>query len=565
MQLKDFVKGKSPIEMLYHWAEQTPDAIYLRQPVDGQWLQYSWANIDDQVRRLASALKSLGLKQGDKVAILSKNCAEWIISDLALQLSGLVSVPLYVDQTPESLAYVLEHSEAKAIFVGKLDEPVWQRLRPSIAQTMITIGFSYHGSDCDFVRTQDVQHQLPDLVATHQPMTGKPIPDDEDVWTIIYTSGTTGNPKGVVHCYRAPRHVGHHAVAVFNLSDRDRSLSFLPLAHVAERLLLANSSLYSGMQINFTQSLQTFQHDLCAVRPTIFFSVPRLWKKFQDNILARIPQSRLDTLLAIPLLRSLVTRKVRKALGLDQARMIVSGAAALSPALQEWYARIGLQISEGYGMTENFAYGFIGRPGAFRPGTVGKAMPENGAKLSAEGEILFKSPTLMQGYYKEPEKTQEALDAEGYYRTGDLGQLDSDGFMRITGRIKELFKTEKGEYVAPSPIEAKLSTFKGFEQICLIGSGMPQPVAIVTLTEAYRPNSEDDLRQTITDFVEQTNRQLLNHEKIAGVVIATRDWSPDSGLVTPTLKVKRNLIEAQYSELAEQLNRSQAHVLWERA
>jgi long-chain acyl-CoA synthetase len=565
MQLKDFVKGKSPIEMLYHWAEQTPDAIYLRQPVDGQWLQYSWANIDDQVRRLASALKSLGLEQGDKVAILSKNCAEWIISDLALQLSGLVSVPLYVDQTPESLAYVLEHSEAKAIFVGKLDEPVWQRLRPSIAKTLITIGFSYHGSDCDFVRTQDVQHQLPDLVATHQPMTGKPIPDDEDVWTIIYTSGTTGNPKGVVHCYRAPRHVGHHAVAVFNLSARDRSLSFLPLAHVAERLLLANSSLYSGMQINFTQSLKTFQHDLCAVRPTIFFSVPRLWKKFQDNILARIPQSRLDTLLAIPLLRSLVARKVRNALGLDQARMIVSGAAALSPALQEWYACIGLQISEGYGMTENFAYGFIGRSGAFRPGTVGKAMPENGAKLSAEGEILFKSPTLMQGYYKEPEKTQEALDAEGYYRTGDLGQLDSDGFLRITGRIKELFKTEKGEYVAPSPIEAKLSAFKGFEQICLIGSGMPQPVAIVTLTEAYRPNNEGDLRQTITDFVEQTNRQLLNHEKIAGVVIATRDWSPDSGLVTPTLKVKRNLIEAQYSELAEQLNRSQAHVLWERA
>lgn len=563
MQLKDFAKDKSPIEMLYHWEEQSPDAIYLRQPVMGKWREYSWAETGDHVRRMANALKTLGLERGDKIAILSKNCAEWVITDLALQFAGLISVPLYVDQSAESLGYVLQHSEAKAIFVGKLDEPVWKRLKSSIPQSVLKIGFSFHGADCDFQRGGEVDYLLPDLITNHEPLPGRPVPHDDDIWTIIYTSGTTGLPKGAVHCYRAPRHVGHHALAVFGFSARDRTLSFLPLAHVAERLLVASNSLYAGMQINFTQSLKTFQADLCAVRPTFFFSVPRLWKKFQDNILERMPQSRLDKMLAVPILRTLVARQVRKALGLDCARIIVSGAASLSPALQQWYGRIGLHIAEGYGMTENFAYGFIGRPGEHRPGTVGRAMPESGAKLSEEGEILFKCPTLMQCYYKEPEKSREALDDEGYYRTGDLGQLDDDGYLRITGRIKELFKTEKGEYVAPAPIEAKLASFKGFEQICLIGSGLSQPVAIVTLSQPFLRAKRCELSSEIGAFVEQINLQLLNHEKISGVVVSIRDWSPDSGLVTPTLKVKRNIIEAQYAELAQRFADSHERVLWE--
>lgn len=565
MHLIDLAKGKSPIEMFYHWEQHTPDAIYLRQPLGGQWREYSWRETGDQVRRLANALRSLGLHKGDRVAILSKNCAEWMIADLALQFAGLISVPLYVDQTADSLHYVLEHSEAKAIFVGKLDTPVWQRLKPSIPQGIVTIGFSFHGADCDFSREGEVDCLLPDLLRQHEPLSGQPVPHDEDIWTIIYTSGTTGHPKGVVHCYRAPRHVGHHALAVFNLSPEDRALSFLPLAHVAERLLVANNSLYAGMQINFTHSLKTFQTDLCAVRPTLFFSVPRLWKKFQDNILERLPQSRLDRLLAIPLLGTLVARRVRKALGLDRARIIVSGAAALSPSLQEWYGRVGIRIAEGYGMTENFAYGFIGRPNEYRPGTVGRAMPENGSKLSEEGEILFKCPTLMQCYYKEPEKTREALDDEGYYRTGDLGQLDGDGYLRITGRIKELFKTEKGEYVAPAPIEAKLASFKGFEQICLVGSGLSQPVAIVTLSESCQRAQRNELGSAISNFLEQLNQQLLNHEKISGVVVSCRDWSPASGLVTPTLKIKRNLVETHYAELAQRFAVTPERVLWESA
>nr|WP_298135992.1 AMP-binding protein [uncultured Pseudomonas sp.] len=563
MQLSNFSKGKSPIEMLYHWEMNHPEKVYLRQPIDGQWHEYTWAQVADSARRLTSALYNLGFNRGDKVAILSKNCAEWIITDLALQLGGFVSVPLYFDQTPETLRYVLEHSDAKAIFIGKLDQKVWDRLKGSIPTDLLKIGFSFHGKDCDFDRQKDTDYSLAELIDKSAPFDQFPVPADDDVWTIIYTSGTTGHPKGVVHCYRAPRHVGPRTLDIFNITQNDRSLSFLPLAHVAERLLVATNSLYSGMQINFTQSLSTFQRDLCAVRPTIFFSVPRLWKKFQGGILEKMPQDKLDWLLRIPLVKHIVSRKVRKTLGLDQARIIVSGAAAISPSLLDWYARIGIHIAEGYGMTENFAYGFIGRPSEYKPGTVGKAMPDNGFLLSPDGEILFNCPTLMHGYYKDSEKTQEALDAQGYYKTGDLGVLDSQGYLRISGRIKEIFKTEKGEYVAPAPIEAQLASFKGFEQICLAGSGLTQPVAVVTLAEAYQNSPRSEIGEAIDSFVKQLNASLLNHEKISGVVISTKDWSPDTGFVTPTLKVKRNKVEEQYSTLMAHVSTSGETVVWE--
>ena len=563
MHLTDFAKGKSPIEMFYHWEKHTPDAIYLRQSLGGKWREYSWRETGDQIRRLANALRSLGLQQGDRVAVLSKNCAEWMITDLALQFAGLISVPLYVDQTADSLHYVLEHSGAKAIFVGKLDTPVWQRLKPSIPEGIVTIGFSFHGADCDFTREGEVDCLLPDLLKQHEPLSGQPVPHDEDIWTIIYTSGTTGHPKGVVHCYRAPRHVGHHALAVFSLCPEDRALSFLPLAHVAERLLVANNSLYAGMQINFTHSLQTFQADLCAVRPTIFFSVPRLWKKFQDNILERLPQSRLDRLLAIPILGKLIAHRVRKALGLDRARIIVSGAAALSPSLLDWYGRVGIRIVEGYGLTENFAYGFIGRPNEYRLGTVGRAMPDNGAKLSTDGEILFKGPALMLCYYKDPAKTNEALDEDGFFHTGDIGQLDQDGFLRITGRIKEIFKTEKGEYVSPAPIENKIASFTQFEHICLIGSGLKQPILIATLKETITSSNRTATEKSINDSIKKLNAELPNHEKISGAIISNRDWSSASGLLTPTLKIRRNQVESVYSELALSVSLSGESIYWE--
>ncbi|GAA3948972.1 AMP-binding protein [Allohahella marinimesophila] len=564
MNLADIARNKTPIEMFYHWEETATDRVYLRQPIDGNWNEYTWGDVGKHARGLVTALLGMGFKRGDKIAILSKNCAEWIKTDIAMQLGGFVSVPLYFDQTPETMRYVLEHSESKGIFVGKLDKPVWQRLKPGIPSGMTTIGFDFLGSDGDFPKEGEVQHHTKDLIAQNEPFEDSPVPADDDIWTIVYTSGTTGNPKGAVHVFGGTRLVGSRAMEIFDLGPDDKGFSFLPLAHVAERLLLATTSLYCGMQVSFTQSLDTFQRDLVSVQPTIFFSVPRLWKKFQGGILEKMPQKKLDLLMKIPFIKNIVAAKLRKALGLAEARYVISGAAPIAPSLLAWYQALGIEILEGYGMTENFAYGFIARRGKSKPGTVGQAMPDSGFRLSEQGEVLFKSPTLMTGYYREPEKTAEAIDAEGYYHSGDLGEIDQDGYLRITGRIKELFKTEKGEYVAPAPIEAKIASMKEFEQICLAGSGLNQPVAIVTLTEQARQIPKEELKTAIESHIEQVNRQLLNHEKLCGVIISKDDWLPESGMVTPTLKIKRSKVEDRYTQLMEQICNSGDKVIWER-
>ncbi len=563
MTLSEIAKNKAPIEMLYHWEKTSPNKIYLRQPINDQWQEHTWHDVGQQVRKLTQGLFDLGFKKGDKIAIISKNCAQWIMTDLALQLGGFISVPLYFDQTPESFKYILEHSDAKALFVGKLDAPIWNRLKDNVPEGMSKIGFSFHGSDGDCDRTAQMDHDWMTIVNASQPFSKSPIPDDLDPWTIVYTSGTTGHPKGAVHCYRAPRFVGCRTIEIFKTSPEDKGLSFLPLAHVAERLLVATNSLYAGMEISFVQSQDTFQRDLCSVQPTIFFSVPRLWKKFQGGVLEKLPQSKLDTLLKIPVIKGLVAKKLRKALGLGNARMVVSGAAPLSGALLSWYKKLGIEILEGYGVTENFAYGFIGRVGESKQGTVGTAMPGCGYRLTDSGEVLFKSPTLMLHYYKDEEKTKEAIDSEGYLHTGDLGEEDEQGFLKIAGRIKETFKTEKGEFVAPAPIEEKLAAFKDFEQICLGGLGLKQPVVVATLSDIAQNKPRHHLENKITEHIKLININLLNHEKIAGVIVSNEDWQPDTGLVTPTLKVKRNMIEKRYAKLMEEAVESDIKVLWE--
>ncbi len=563
MNLSEFNRGKAPIEMFYHWENESPNRIYLRQPIDGQWHEYSYSRVADEARRLTSALYSLGLKKGDKIALISKNCAQWIIADLAMQLGGFVSVPLYIDQTPDSFEYILKHSDTKALFAGKLDQGVWDRIKDHVPPGITKIGFSFHGQDADCRKENSMDHNWQDLIHLNQPFLDCPVPDDNDPWTIVYTSGTTGLPKGAVHNYRAPSFIGSRIINVFNFGPQDRALSFLPLAHVAERLLVAVNGLYSGMQINFTQSLDTFSRDLTEVQPTVFFSVPRLWKKFQGGILNKMPQKKINTLLKIPVIKNIVAKKIRHALGLGKAKIVISGAAPISIDLLNWYAKLGIEILEAYGMTENLAYGFIARLGKSIPGTVGSEMPGSGFKLSKEGEVLFKSPALMHSYYKDEEKTKEAINEEGYLLTGDIGEIDKNGNLKITGRIKESFKTEKGEYVAPAPIESKLASLNELEQICLGGLGLRQPVVVVTLSDQAASKAQIELEKLIACHIKAINLKLLNHEKIAGAIISREDWQPDTGLVTPTLKVKRNMIEKRYGELMNQVVNSDKNILWE--
>jgi long-chain acyl-CoA synthetase len=548
----------TPLEMLYQWNEQVPNRIFLRQPIDGEYKTYTWSQVSDQARRLAAALLAQGLVKGDRVAILAKNCAEWFITDYAIQLASLISVPLYPMQTPEALNYVLTHSGAKAIIIGKLDGA--EEMEPGIPADITRIAMPYS-------TPMKIDHKWDELLASTAPFVGSPVQPMGDLMTIIYTSGTTGNPKGVMHTYRSFSSGAQGATRVLKINKDDRYLSFLPLSHIAERFMVLGCSTYGCSDVSFVESLDTFADNLQSTRPTLLFSVPRLWQKFQQNITAKLPQEKLDKLLRIPLISSLIRRKIKKSMGLDKSRILISGASPIAFNLLQWYKDIGIEINEGYGMTENLACGpALNLPGAVKIGTVGSiaAMPNTEVKITAEGEIITRSPTLMTGYYLEPEKTAETI-RDGWLHTGDRGEIDPDGYLTITGRIKDVFKTSKGKFVQPSKIEGLLQHNSLVEQVCVSGSGEAQPVCYIELSLAARAQLgenqqvvEDSIKATIDDV----NKQLEHHEILERAFIISDTWTPENGLLTPTMKIKRNLVEKNYTALCGEYRDSKIDLVW---
>lgn len=548
----------TPLEMLYKWNENLPDRIFLRQPVNGEYKTYTWAQVNDQARRLATALLAQGLVKGDRVAILAKNCAEWFISDYAIQLASLISVPLYPMQTPGSLEYVLKHSDSKVIIIGKLDGA--KGMEPGIPDNISRIAMPY---------PMDIKadHQWDELLANSAPFSGSPIQPMDDLMTIIYTSGTTGNPKGVMHTYRTFSSGSQSATRVLKINKDDRYLSFLPLSHIAERFMVLGCSTYGCSDVSFVESLDTFGENLQTTRPTLLFAVPRIWQKFQQKVNQKLPQEKLDKLLRIPLINKLVRKKIQKRMGLDKSRMLISGASPITLDLLQWYKDIGFEINEGYGMTENLAYGpALNLPGAVKIGTVGSitAMPNTEIKITDEGEIITRSPSLMTGYYLEPEKTAETI-RDGWLHTGDKGEIDSDGYLTITGRIKDVFKTSKGKFVQPNKIECLLQYNELIEQVCIAGSGAPQPICIIELSEAAKLKIKDN-KQAIEDNIRATikkvNQQLEHHEIIERCFIIADIWTTENGLLTPTMKIKRNIVEKHYTALCDQHSTNKTDIIW---
>jgi len=529
---------RMPQEMLQHWESTRPEHVYLRQRLDRQWHDFDWRRVTDEARRMAAALTVLGVEPGAPVGIMSKNCAHWFIADFALMVGGFVSVPLYPTANARTIRYVLEHSECRACFIGKLDD--FEPQRAGIPVELITVAFPYPTMPCT--------HEWNDLIAAHEPLAQGHLPAPEDTMTIIYTSGSTGNPKGAVHSYYNFAFTGTRIGEFLGWHDGDRCLSYLPLAHCVERGFVEGSSLYYNGQIHFAESLATFAEDLKAVRPTVFGSVPRLWKQFQLGVFAKLPERKLDRLLRIPIVRSLVARRVRQGLGLQAARWLGTGSAPTAPALLAWYRRLGLPIRECWGMTETFACGTATGPKEpYRIGTIGQPLPQAEIKIGADKEILIRTPSMMDGYYKEPDMTAATFDEDGFLKTGDCGEIDEDGYVRITGRAKEIFKSAKGKYVAPAPIENLLARNPLIEMACVIGLGMPQPVALIQLAEGGMADREL-VREQLTETLAMVNAELESHERLDRLLVVREAWTPENGLLTPTLKLKRDVIETRYGE-----------------
>jgi len=553
----------SVLECIYQHEKNLADKIFLTQPVGGgKVLDYTWAQTLDQSRRMAAHLKTLGLPHGAKVALLSKNCAHFFMAEMAIWMAGYTTVAIFPTESADTVKFVLQHSESSLLFVGKLDE--WHKQAPGVPESMPRIALPlapatpYDSWDAITARTQ--------------PLQGDVLRDDNDLAMIIYTSGSTGQPKGAMHNFARISEVGHGIAKRINDSlgyDRDhRMLSYLPLAHVFERAWAETVALVHGrIHMYFAESLDTFIQDLNRAQPTIFVSVPRLWLKFQQGVFAKMPAKKLKLLLSLPFIGKVVAKKVLTGLGLNKVEMAGSGSAPLPPDLIRWYRRIGLNLVEGYAMTEDFAYSHSSDETYNEPGYVGIPYEGVQVRISDEGEILIKSPGQMVGYYKRPDLDAESFTADGFFKTGDLGSRRPDGQLKITGRLKELFKTSKGKYVAPAPIENLLNAHPMIELSMVSGSGFESAYALVVLAEDLRPKlKQSDVRseveKALADLLAEVNQGIADYERLKMLVVASEPWSIENGCLTPTMKIKRSRIEYAVQHQLDNWYASRSNVIW---
>ncbi|OYV00558.1 MAG: AMP-binding acetyl-CoA synthetase [Burkholderiales bacterium PBB5] len=556
--------AKLALQRRYHWEQTAPARVILTQPMgQGVVQDFTWAQTLDQARRAAAWLQQQGLRPGDRVALMSKNTAWWLMADFAIWLAGGVSVPLYPTLAADSIGQILRHSEARWLFIGKLDG--WEAMRPGVPA----------GLACIRLPLAPALDSLPpgstdwdDIQARTAPLVGHPLRDGDELATIMYTSGTTGMPKGVMHSFGTfGWSIESGLKRVKGVDQSTRMLSYLPLSHVAERTLVEHGLLATSLHVFFADSLDSFAADLQRARPTAFFSVPRLWVKFQQGVSAKMPPAKLARLLKIPILRGIVRQKILGALGLDACTMAAGGAAPMPRDLLQWYAALGLPIIEVYGMTENCGVSHATLPGVQRPGTVGRPYDGVESRLDpVSGEIQVRSHGLMLGYYKEPELTAQAFTPDGWLHTGDKGAMDAEGNLRITGRVKDLFKTSKGKYVAPSPIEDKLVMHAAVEACCVSGANLGQPLALVMLNAEAMAQAAGVGRAALQDslaaHLASVNATLDPHEQLDCLVVTGQAWTVDNDLITPTLKVKRNRVEELFARHYEAWVAQRQPVVW---
>ncbi|MBT0116816.1 AMP-binding protein [Vibrio alginolyticus] len=544
-----------PNEMILKWAQERPNEVYLKQIINRQFVEYTFSDVADQALKLVSALRSLGVKPGDKVALVSKNCAEWFICDLAMMLGDYVSVPIFPTAGADTIEYCVTHSESKAIIGGKLDDPKATQQVIDAMPELISIALPYDTAP-------KCKHEYQALIADAMPSEERPRHYDDKLMSLVYTSGTSGLPKGAMLTYGAFSWSVQQLINHIGIQENDRLFSYLPLAHITERVYIFGSSIMGGVPTAFPESLDTFIEDVKMHRPTLFISVPRLWTLFQQRIQDKLPQKKLNILLKIPFVNSLIKKKLADGLGIDQARVLGCGSAPVSPALLEWYHSVGLDITEAWGMTESFAYSTLNYPfRADKIGSVGNAGPGIELKIAADDEIMVRGKGLFSGYYKNDIATQESFDSEGWLHTGDIGAIDSDGYLTIQGRKKDNFKTAKGKFVSPVPIEKKLFEYSRVEMMCLIGLGLPAPILLVVPHDF--PNFDRErYARTTRKVIARMNQELASHEQIKGVLMIKEPWSIENGVLTPTLKIKRHVLEQKYHEIGHNWPKDEL-VVWE--
>jgi long-chain acyl-CoA synthetase len=565
----------------------------MRQVVNGHWTTISWADYATAVEQAAVGLMGLGVEPGDRVGLLASNRPEWHIADLSIMSAGAVTVPVYPTSSSSQVEYVLGNSDARVCFVDDTEQLAKVLLHlPNLPALERIISFG----DAAGLDRAGLLITLDDLRAG----AGATAPLDarvdalsaDDLATLVYTSGTTGAPKGVCITHRNITWTLDSVDSILHLTPDDRLLSYLPLSHIAERATSHFGVIQAGGETWFARSLATVADDLRACRPTIFMAVPRVWQKLHDVIIDELdampvhlggPLDRLITADTDPTrprwsAKGLAThtaafaanqtigRAVRRKLGLDQARLLVSAAAPIHPDLVRWFHGIGLPIAEVYGQTEDCGPATINPPDAIRIGSVGRAIPGLEIRVASDGELLVRGGSVCSGYFEMPDATAELIDEAGWMTTGDLGRIDDDGYVWLTGRKKDLIINSAGKNIAPSEIEARLSMEKLVGQAVVIGDGRLYLTALLTLDAdaaaewAEHHGASDDIADLIHDArirdeidaaVGRVNREHAPVEQLKYWRLLPTPLTVEGGELTPTYKVKRAVVAERYADLVE--------------
>ncbi|HSD62369.1 MAG TPA: long-chain fatty acid--CoA ligase [Ignavibacteriaceae bacterium] len=572
----------------------------LMSKVDGEYKGISYNQLKEETDNLACGLQALGIKKEDKVAIISENRPEWVFSDMAILAIGAVDVPMYPSLTASSIEYILNNSESKGVVVSnKLHLNKILKYRSSLRHLQFIIILNEKDMIPDeksLYSFKDVQEMGKIYKHSHPNFLKECIRNvnENDLCTIIYTSGTTGEPKGVMLSHKNILSNVKSALETFPISKDDIFLSFLPLCHIFERMAGYYTAFSSGGMICYAESIETVAQNFLEVKPTIITSVPRLFERMYSKIIKNVESQsalkqkifyrsmeigkkaaaarkngKLNPWLTAQhhLADKLVFSKLREKTG-GRLRFLISGGAPLSPELGEFFEAVGLKIIEGYGLTESSPVIAANMVDDYKYGTVGKVFPGVEIKIASDGEILAKGPNIMLGYYKNKKETDDVIK-DGWLHTGDIGEFDSQGYLRITDRKKHLFKTTAGKYIAPAPIENLFLSSKFIDQFVLIGDRrmylsaliVPDFEALKEYADSHKiPYSTTEelaenklIRKLIEDELSKIQRNLANYERVRKFTLLEKPFTLETGEITPSLKIKRKVVEQLYRDKIEKM------------
>ena len=528
-----------------HWAQTCPDRVWMRDLKEEGSEDYTWAEANNQINAMAAMLEAR-FGHGERMVVLSRNRPHWFMADLAIIASGNVTVAMFTTLPATTAQYILDFTETKVVFVGETAN--WEGVSSVLPDDVTLITLPGVDIEQPHLKWDDLMSQWAGKAPN---FTCKP----DDLMSLVFTSGTTGMPKGVMQTHESNLIPIRRFITAFGIRDNPQYFSYLPLSHIAERQIVEFSSIAACGEVNFNESLETILRDLQRTRPHMFFGPPRIWEQFQQAIISKFGgQEALEQ--ALEQDKEGIGKLVLETMGLDRVEYCLTAAAPTPPALIHWWGDLGLILMEGFGQTE--AMGLIVSSHEHRRvGSIGKPVGDVQYKITEEGELAVKAEGCTPGYYKQPDKTAELIQ-EGWYHTGDKARVDEDGFLYLTGRVKDYFKTIQGKFVAPPPIEGEFAKNPNAEQQCLLGRGYSKTVMVAVLTGEAQSREQTEVEQSLLDTVSSINGEVEKHARIGAVIISREAWSIENEVLTPTLKIKREKVEERFGEVAEKLARQSA-------